>query len=755
MRRCIPANCRTNGWAFWNWRRADGQYLIRFFVQLLSQSPSSSPTVAVRPVADLGTEAMLRAILQSIDDAVLLTDLEHRSLACNARFGEFFGVLPEEVVRIGVEELRSRVAPFIENVDGWRQSLETVYATPDVRYEDEIALTRGERRILRRVTGPVYASNGEIFGRLWTFSDVTESHARRRNMELVRSITGLTDPDPSVALSMICNAVSQHYGGQTVAKITIREGDFLRFHCVAGDLGPAAGLPGINVNDTYCGHTLAADGVLLVQNARVEPRFAGLLPATVGYCRYLGIPVRDETGRAIGTLCIVDQFTDRKLGPLDIELLETVAIRANAELARERYLAERVAESERRFEEERRELEETRTVVGTMNDAFSLLFDVEDTPSLLRAQAGVLRDVLDYTGSAVFLRRPGDERFEVAYWAAGAGDVGNLTALPEEYPTLQGCANEAEALDVTFREVSGTEIERLLGLPWAAIACLPHGEWGESLVVLGRPDEPPQGSKRHMIQLSAIMDGVRLVLAAHTLNQGILEAQQAVLSAQEKVLASEKLAVVGTLAASTAHDIRNITASLSMLAADGSDPRASLSLVREQLDRFNVLAHRLLSYARPGQVEKHPIDIVELLERVLSLTAGQMRVSRVHGSLNCEVGLASVMGDGHQLQHLFVNLVLNAVQAMDRTGGHLRLEARPTPEGVQIRVVDDGPGIPASVSGRLFQPFASSRPQGFGLGLFSARRIAEAHGGNIAAVANVGRGTTMIVDLPFDGELVR
>lgn len=723
-------------------------------MQLLSHSlPISS--VAVRPVPDLGTESVLRAILQSIDDAVLLTDLEHRSLACNARFGEFFGVSPDEVVSMGVEELRARVAPYIVNSEEWRESLDQVYADPQLRYEDEIRLRRGGERVLRRVTCPVYGSDGETFGRLWTFSDVTEAHTRRRNMELLRGIAGLTDPDPSAALSLICNAVSQHYGGTTVAKITIREGDFLRFHCVAGDLGPAAGLPGINLNDTYCGTTLANDGVLLVQNASIEPEFAELLPATVGYCRYLGIPVRDETGKAIGTLCIVDQFTDRELGPADIELLETVAIRANAELARERYLAERVAESERRFEEERRELDETRTVVGTMNDAFSLLFEVQDTHELLRAQADVLRNVLGYKASAVFLRRPGEEKFEVAVSAPGASSGESHSIELSDFPTLQSCSSRDEALDVFFLSVADKPLERLLGLPWAAVGCLPQSEWGEALVVLGRADEPPRESKRHLIQISAIMDGVRLVLAAHTLNQELVEAQKAVLAAGEKALASEKLAVVGTLAASTAHDIRNITSSLSMLAADASDPRASLSSVREQLDRFNVLAHRLLSYARPGQVEKHPIDMSELLERVLSLTAGQMRVSRVHGSLDCEVGLASVMGDGHQLQHLFVNLVLNAVQAMDRTGGHLRLEARAKDEGVEIRVVDDGPGIPPSVAERLFQPFASSRPQGFGLGLFSARRIAEAHGGNIAAVGNDGRGTTMIVDLPFDGGLDR
>ena len=169
---------------------------------------------------------------------------------------------------------------------------------------------------------------------------------------------------------------------------------------------------------------------------------------------------------------------------------------------------------------------------------------------------------------------------------------------------------------------------------------------------------------------------MRLVLAAHALNDGIVQANRALTDAQDKALRSEKLAVVGTLAASTAHDIRNITASLSLLAADATDPSASLTAVREQLDRFNVLAHRLLSYARPGQTQSHPLDVAEMLERVLSLTAGQMRVSRVEAILDYEPDLPAVLGDGHQLQHLFVNLVLNAVQAMERTGGHLRLEAR-------------------------------------------------------------------------------
>ena len=713
-------------------------------------SDPSCGAVAVRPLPDLQTESVLRSILQSIDDGVLLTDLEHRSIACNRRFGDLFGVDPQEVVRIDVQELRSRVAHLIVNVEGWREGLAEVYAAPEARYEDEITLARrGDETVLRRVTTPVYDAEGRLFGRLWTFSDVTENRQRRRNADLLRIISTLADPDPSVNLRRICEAVTDHFGAAT--QINILEGDFLRFHFYAGDLGPAANLPGIMRWDTYCGFTLVDNNALLVQDARTDERCGGLLPASVGYCRYLGVPVRDEGGKAIGTLCIIDQQMHRALGPPDVELMEMVAMRANAELIRERYLAERMAEKDRRFEVKRLELEETRSVLAAMNDAFSLLFEVRGTPELLREQACLLRNVLGYSASAVLLRRPGEARYDVAAWPFGAEEARSFSASIEDYPALCDCSTGGASLDVAFVEVADDEVGRLLGLPFAAVACLPSGEWGDAVVVLGRQTAPPEGSARHSVQLSAIVDGVRLVLAAHVLNDGIVQANVALSGAQEKALRAEKLAVVGTLAASTAHDIRNITASLSMLAAEAGDPVASLAAVREQLDRFNVLAHRLLSYARPNQVEHHPIEIGELLERVLSLTAGQMRVSRVEAILDVEKGVPRMLGDGHQLQHLFVNVVLNAVQAMERKGGRLRLEARACAKGVEIRVVDNGPGIPEAVKDRLFQPFASSRAQGFGLGLFSARRIAEAHGGSICALANPDGGATILVELPLDG----
>lgn len=717
-------------------------YIVRSLsVPTLPATPSGD--VAVRPLPDLRTEALLRSILRSIDDGVLLTDLDHRSLACNRRFGEIFGVDPDEVIRMGIEELRARVVPLIVNQDAWLMSLEEAYADPERRFEDEITLRRGSvDTIVRRVANPVHDPEGRLLGRLWTFSDVTETHRRRRNSDLLRTISMLADPDPAVNLRAVCEAVTVHFGAAT--QINIAEGDFLRFHLNAGDLGPAQHLPGIPKMSTYCGYTLEDDRTLMVQDARENPRFSGLLPASVGYCRYLGVPVRDEAGRAIGTLCIIDQQMDTPLTDADVEMMELVAMRANAELARERFLAERMAQKDREFSRKRLELEETRLVLGSMNDAFALLFEVRDTPELLRRLSALLRDVLGYSASAVFLRRSGEARYAVAVAPCGARPPELREADLSHFPGLDDCATNQESRDVRALDIAGTPLAELLGLDWAAVACLPGGEWGEAVVVLGRETAPPLGSARHAVGLSAIADGVRIVLSAHALNDGIAQAR-------EKALRSEKLAVVGTLAASTAHDIRNITASLSMLAADTGDPVGSLTAVREQLDRFSVLAHRLLSYARPGQTALETVDVPEMLERALALTAGQRRVSAVEATLGLAPDLPTIQGDGNQLQHLFVNLALNAIQAMERKGGHLRLEASVEDGRMRVRVVDDGPGIPASVADRLFQPFASSRAQGFGLGLYSARRIAEAHGGGIAALKNPEGGTTMQVELALDG----
>ncbi|MBS1704053.1 MAG: GAF domain-containing protein [Armatimonadetes bacterium] len=218
--------------------------------------------------------------------------------------------------------------------------------------------------------------------------------------------------------------------------------------------------------------------------------------------------------------------------------------------------------------------------------------------------------------------------------------------------------------------------------------------------------------------------------------------------AQDKLVQSEKLAVTGTLAASVAHDIRNILSSIGVQISLGShEPEKALDYVQDSLGRFNVLAHRLLSYARPQKAVLEHLDLCMVLEKVLSLIQAQFRISKVELEMSMPDDSVYVMGDEGRLEHLIVNLLLNSLNAVG-SGGKVSICIEADDEQVVLLVSDNGPGISEEIRNRLFEPFSSTRSNGFGLGLYSCRQIAIEHKGNIDCQSDVGRGTTMKVTFP-------
>ncbi|MEI8282320.1 MAG: ATP-binding protein, partial [Armatimonadota bacterium] len=232
------------------------------------------------------------------------------------------------------------------------------------------------------------------------------------------------------------------------------------------------------------------------------------------------------------------------------------------------------------------------------------------------------------------------------------------------------------------------------------------------------------------------------------LEEGLKDTSEELKHAQDKLIQSEKLAVTGTLAASIAHDIRNILASINVQISLGVDePEKALSYVGDSLGRFNVLAHRLLSYAKPHDAVLEHLDLGYVLERVLSLIEAQFRISKVILESQVPEGPIFVMGDEGRLEHLVVNLLLNSLNAVPANGKvSVIIESRD--EVISLRVTDNGKGMPPEVRDRLFQPFATTRANGFGLGLYSCKQIAFEHGATIECVSEVGKGTTMKVIFP-------
>lgn len=226
---------------------------------------------------------------------------------------------------------------------------------------------------------------------------------------------------------------------------------------------------------------------------------------------------------------------------------------------------------------------------------------------------------------------------------------------------------------------------------------------------------------------------------------------------QQQLFESEKLSAVGLLAASVAHDIRNILTPLTieMQLADQNNPaerRESLEAMRAQVDRLSLMTHRLLSLARPQNAVSQPVDMTALARRVAALLLPQAKLDGVHVHLRVPRRPLVVQGDAVQLEQVLVNLVLNGVQAMQQGGGTLSLSLSHCPRpaqacGVCLRVRDTGPGIPAATRKRIFDPFFTTKPDGTGLGLFSCRRIVQAHGGSLL-IRSGQAGTQAVVWLP-------
>ena len=226
---------------------------------------------------------------------------------------------------------------------------------------------------------------------------------------------------------------------------------------------------------------------------------------------------------------------------------------------------------------------------------------------------------------------------------------------------------------------------------------------------------------------------------------------------QQQLFETEKLSAVGLLAASVAHDIRNLLTPLSIeiSLADQDDPalRAeSLSAMHRQMDGLALLTHRLLALAKPELIERGPTDLAELTAQILRLVRPQAVLENVAIVCTASPRLPVVSADPVQMEQVLVNLILNAVQAMRATGGgtlsvtldRCKFGGK---EGARVRIGDTGPGITPQNKKRLFDPFFTTRPDGAGLGLFSCRRIAEAHGGTITVRSHPGA-TQFTLTLP-------
>src|SRR5262249_42765237 len=223
---------------------------------------------------------------------------------------------------------------------------------------------------------------------------------------------------------------------------------------------------------------------------------------------------------------------------------------------------------------------------------------------------------------------------------------------------------------------------------------------------------------------------------------------------------SDRLAAVGTLAAGIAHEIRNplvaVQTFVQLLPERLDDPEFRTTfaqLTASELERVSTLINDLLTFARPAPVTAGTVQINDLAEQVLRLLAGQAKKKGVTLVTSLEPTLPPLTVDPEQIKQVFMNLVLNALQATN-AGGTVTLATAQQrgPDGHEsclIEIRDTGEGILAEHKEEIFNPFFTTKPTGTGLGLFITHQIIKEHGGSIDVESTVGQGTRVFAHLPY------
>jgi signal transduction histidine kinase len=225
-------------------------------------------------------------------------------------------------------------------------------------------------------------------------------------------------------------------------------------------------------------------------------------------------------------------------------------------------------------------------------------------------------------------------------------------------------------------------------------------------------------------------------------------------SAQAQLLRSQTLSTIGALAATVAHDMINIVTPLQplidLMLADADVDSESEEVVRRQTKRLAALAERLMSFAQVEEVHLTPACINTVASSTLSLLNTEFNHRRIRISTQLEDGLPQVLIDEHQIDRVFLNLCLNAVEAMHHTDApELTVKTYQDHDEIVISFTDNGPGIPDDIKHDIFDPFYSTKKTGTGLGLFSCQRIVQDdHGGVIEYESQPGSYTTFTVRLP-------
>ncbi|MDQ2996316.1 MAG: ATP-binding protein [Chloroflexota bacterium] len=392
------------------------------------------------------------------------------------------------------------------------------------------------------------------------------------------------------------------------------------------------------------------------------------------------------------------------------------------------------------------------------------------------------------SGALLFLIE--DETGDLKLRAASSGLPYGLTAHPGQGPAGRAFLSPRAMLlvgpefELALRELDPPQvawIERMLQ-PWPPLSALLAPLRSETqrlgALVLYGGTHAHMFIPRDLLFVQALADLAAVAIAettqrerAQLLQRNLTQTQslhaetQARLdTAQAQLLQSAKLAAVGELAASVAHEINNplyaARNSLYLVEQDlppGAPQRQFLEIAQGELGRIARIITRMRDFYRPTRAELEPTTINDVLMATLDLVQTHLRHGQVGVTTDLAADLPQVTAHTDQIRQVFLNLMLNACDAMPNGGtlritSHARSAGADQPAEIVVQIADTGVGIAPEHHAHLFEPFYTTKAQGTGLGLAISAHIITQHGGQIDVASQVGIGTTFTVRLPMTSD---
>ena len=240
----------------------------------------------------------------------------------------------------------------------------------------------------------------------------------------------------------------------------------------------------------------------------------------------------------------------------------------------------------------------------------------------------------------------------------------------------------------------------------------------------------------------------------------LVQARERMEDANRRLVQHEKLASIGRMAATIAHEIRNPLTSVKLnvqkMAEDESlaeTVKAHLGLSLEGIDQIERFIKELLNFTRVQELALERWTVDQILDESVKMIRDVLAEKRIVVDRTCPEGLPAIQADADKLRQVFLNVLRNAHEALG-PGGRIRIACDAVREGertmVRVRISDDGPGIPEKARPNIFEPFFTTKPSGFGLGLANARKIVEQHNGTIAIDEANGPGAAFTILIPAE-----